>query len=119
MEAVLFKNLTLQTAYATWVENKFGNCWVIYDKDHNELAVMPKGAEEYISMAAIKLGREFEKKAYQEGYELAQGATKAVYVHKIIDLRNEIEMLKQMNISVSTELQRMMIMDDEKEELGL
>ena len=112
-------NLTLQAAYATWVQDEFDNQWVIYDKDHNELTVMPKGADEFISMAAIKLGREFEKIAYKEGYDLAQQATIAAGRETMIALVKEVEMLKQMNLSLSTQLQRMMVMEDEHEELGI
>jgi len=117
MGNIMTSDLPLQTAYATWVQDEFDNCWVIYDKDHNKLAIMPKPADEYVSMAAIELGREFERQAFEEGYRLAQGAMTTAYEQKMIVLRNEIEMLKQMNVSISTELQRMMIMEDELAEM--
>ena len=58
----------LQTAYATQLNHlgKAGD-WIVYNEDKEELWRFPAHWDEKTVMAAIKLGREFEMKAFNRG----------------------------------------------------
>lgn len=60
----------LNSAYAQQltVEGKKRE-WVVYDKDINKLWTFPKEWNEKAVMSAIKLGREYETKAFNRGVE--------------------------------------------------
>jgi hypothetical protein len=106
-------NLSLSTAYATWnIENSTE--WVIRDQDNNELWKFPRSFEEKGCMSAIHMGRKFELEAFNNGISFGKESRDQVYGPKINLLIEQIKVLEQMNVNLSTKLEKFIIGDDEE-----
>jgi hypothetical protein len=107
------KQLTLSAAYATWVKDENDNEWIVMDKDGNEIGRFPATWDERGCMRAIRLGREFELKAFNLGIVFGKDTTKKAYDPAVLRLNRRIKELETANLSLSTKLEKFMIEDGE------
>jgi len=108
----MMEKLVLQTAYATWVMDENDNNWVIRDKDANIILKLGPNWDERKCMAAIRLGREFEKKAFGLGVDTGMEKTKNTMNTIVQNQLNYIQELEAMNTRLSTQLEKFIIGDD-------
>jgi len=62
-----FEPLELATAYASWVRGENKDQWVVYNGKGEVIGYLPSGIDEHVAMGSIRLGREFELKAFNKG----------------------------------------------------
>ena len=89
----------LQTAYATQISHlgKAGD-WIVYNEDREELWRFPAHWDEKTVMAAIKLGRDFEMKAFNRGVQFQKDKNpKKIKDLEAIVKRNESDRVSMVN----------------------
>ena len=104
-------NISLDLAYAqaSWVKNENNNDWTIKDKDGNKLWSLPGKLNEKEVMSAIRMGREFELKAFNTGIDFGKQEQKRISNLEITNLEQQISILEGMNIKLSNKLEQHII----------
>lgn len=110
--------LDLQNAYGQWVEDKDNNQWIVYNKDGERLAELPAKWDEGDVMRAIRLGREFEKKAFEVGKRLAVKNAQATLDLVTAQLQREKAELIAMNEDLGEKLRLRILKDLVEDELN-
>ena len=97
MSTELLAPLDLSTAYASWVNGEHDNQWVIYNAQAEIIHKLPAGLNETKVMAAIRMGRIFELKAFNTGIDFGKREKQKMLQPEIDWYKNQTERLKQEN----------------------
>ncbi|MEM7706604.1 MAG: hypothetical protein AAF358_13680 [Pseudomonadota bacterium] len=101
-------NVRLELAYATaqWALGSNDDDWVVVSETGEHLWQLPGKLSDREIMSAVRMGREFELKAFNIGIEFGKKQEKELSERRIAHLEGQIRTLEAMNSELSAHLER-------------
>jgi hypothetical protein len=102
-------NISLDLAFAQgqWVLGEHDNQWRVVNKDGERLWDLPSCLDERGVMSVIRMGREFELKAFNTGIQFGKEKANAIAKTMLSEKDLQIRSLEAMNEELSTHLDRL------------
>ena len=102
----MMEPLTLSEAQGHWNKGEHDDCWYVTDRHGEKIWQFPQGFDEVKVMSAIRLGREFELKAFNIGIDFGKSEAARIGSIKVAALEGKVRSLEAMNIELSNLLER-------------
>lgn len=99
-------NLPLESAQAQWHIDQHDKQWCVVSKGGEQLWLLPADFTEKDVMCAIRMGREFELKAFNVGIQFGKEAALGVVNARVKQLESQLLSMIEMNKQLSDELDR-------------
>jgi hypothetical protein len=101
------EKLELASAQGHWAREENNGNWVVQDERGEVLWEFPPGFDEMKVMSAIRLGRDYELKAFNIGIRFGKEKA-ALMMASILQAKdNQIRSLEAMNIELSNQLDQL------------
>ena len=107
--------LNLSDSQINWVDGVEDNCWVINTPDNEKLFKIPRCVIEAKDAAAIsRFAKKYELEAFNIGVQFGKNELKELFESKMERALLTIKELEEMNMRLSSQLERFIIGEDER-----